>query len=166
MKKTSVNAIIYSEGLREVLAIKRRDVPIWVLPGGLVDKGEAPEEAVVREVLEETGLKVSIIRKSGCYFPVNRLAHETHVFECRALEGQPTTGEETREISYFSLETLPVPFFYVHKDMLNDARQYPTETVIKPLAQVTYRALAWYFLRHPLHVIRFTLSRLGIPINS
>jgi ADP-ribose pyrophosphatase YjhB (NUDIX family) len=46
----------------EVLLIERGKPPLmgsWTLPGGLVEAGERLESAVVREVLEETGLRVA-----------------------------------------------------------------------------------------------------------
>jgi 8-oxo-dGTP pyrophosphatase MutT (NUDIX family) len=48
-------AIIFDEGGR-VLLCHRRDLDVWNLPGGGVESREMPDEAVVREVKEETGL--------------------------------------------------------------------------------------------------------------
>ena len=55
--KTGVSAIIPSDG--KVLLVKRGKQPyknMWSLPGGSQKIGEKPDEAVVREVKEETGL--------------------------------------------------------------------------------------------------------------
>jgi ADP-ribose pyrophosphatase len=54
-----VGAIVVHEG--RVLLIRRAKEPLrgrWVVPGGTVELGETLEEAVVREVLEETGIHV------------------------------------------------------------------------------------------------------------
>ena len=54
-----VGAVVLSEG--KILLEKRKNEPgrgKWSIPGGLVDLGESPEQAVVREVLEETCLEV------------------------------------------------------------------------------------------------------------
>ena len=37
----------------------------WDLPGGRLEPGEAPEEGVVREALEETGLRTKVVRSLG-----------------------------------------------------------------------------------------------------
>lgn len=159
-------AIILTTDRQEVLLIKRRDVPVWVLPGGGIDDNEAADTAAIREALEETGMKVTIERAVAEYSPINRLASHTYTFECRALQGELTLGDETRDIGFFSIHKLPEPFFFIHRDWLNDAlRQEPT-LIQKPLTQVTYWNLIRYFLKHPLQVLRMLLSRLGIPLNT
>ena len=52
---------------QEVLLEKRADNEYWGLPGGSVDPGESVSEALVREVFEETGLTVEIIKLVGIY---------------------------------------------------------------------------------------------------
>jgi 8-oxo-dGTP diphosphatase len=50
-------AVIVHDGL--VLLGRRADgTPPWVFPGGTIEPGESPEDAAVRETLEETGLRV------------------------------------------------------------------------------------------------------------
>ncbi len=51
-------AIIFDNHQR-VLLSHRRDMDAWNLPGGGVESGETPVEAVIREVTEETGLEVN-----------------------------------------------------------------------------------------------------------
>lgn len=51
----------------EVLITKRQDLHRWVFPGGQVDEGEIPQEAVRREVEEETGIKIKVKRLAGIH---------------------------------------------------------------------------------------------------
>ena len=54
----------------KILLVKRLTVPFsgyWALPGGRLDSGETVEATIIREVKEETGLKVIIVRKIGEY---------------------------------------------------------------------------------------------------
>lgn len=165
-QESSVVAIVRSPAGRQVLLLKRRDVPIWVLPGGGVEEGETPESAAIREVLEETGLQVEIARLVACYTPINRLTKMTYLFECSPLRGELSTGDETQDLAFFPLDNMPSPHFFLHRDWIEVAEKNQEETLHAALTQVTYFNLLKYFCRHPLLVIRLMLSRLGIPYNS
>src|SRR5580765_3145574 len=52
---------------RYVLLVKARDKSNWQLPGGRLEPGETPAQAVIREVKEETGLRASVDRLTGRY---------------------------------------------------------------------------------------------------
>ena len=162
----SVIALIFDEDKQNILTIKRRDVPVWVLPGGGIDPGESPEDAVKREVLEETCCNVSIVRKVAEYAPINSLSLPTHLFECRYADGNIDLGEETRAIGFYPLDALPEPFFFLHKDWILDALQNNQDLIRKPIYQVTYTNLFLYILKHPIQVLRLALSRLGMPLNK
>jgi len=164
--KQSVLGIIFNKDKTKVLIIKRRDVPVWVFPGGGVDKNEDLKSATIREIKEETGLDVEIIKKIGEYQPLNRLTRYMHLFECKIIDGELTTGMETSAIDFFPIQNLPNPFFHIHRDMLKDALSNDPTVIKKTLTQVTYLELIKYFIRHPIRVIRFALSQLGFPIND
>lgn len=51
----------------EALVTKRQDNFAWVFPGGGISDQEIPEEAVKREIEEETGVKIKVIRLVGIY---------------------------------------------------------------------------------------------------
>lgn len=65
--RTRAQALIIEEG--KILLAKHHDLTIdevyWCLPGGGVEAGESPEQAVVRELKEETNLDIRVIRKVG-----------------------------------------------------------------------------------------------------
>src|SRR5262245_61880611 len=52
---------------RHVLLVKPRDKSNWQLPGGRLEPGETPAQAVIREVREETGLQAQVGRLTGRY---------------------------------------------------------------------------------------------------
>lgn len=150
--------IILNTDKTSVLLVKRKDIPLWVLPGGGIDDLESPEQAVIREVHEETGLKVAIERHCAEYTPINKLAAFTSLFICQAVEGQITPSSETEAVQFFNLQSLPSSFFFLHRDWLQDSL-YSSILVKKPIAQITYLNLFKYFLSHPLWVMRFAYTR-------
>ncbi|MBI5345928.1 MAG: NUDIX hydrolase [Chlamydiae bacterium] len=165
-KRPCAMGIIFSENRKEILLIKRRDVPVWVLPGGGIDFNESEETCVIREVFEESGFKVKIIRKVGEYYPINRLTRITHIFECKIIEGKPTTGKETQEVKFFPLDKLPKEIPPPYDEWISESILNYPYVIKRKLDSVTYVRLLKNFLLHPIMVIRFLLSRVGIYINS
>ncbi len=98
-------AIIFDEHDR-VLLSHRLDLDVWNLPGGRVEAGEMPDEAVVRETLEETGLEVSVHRLTGVYGKAER-DDLVFAFECRVVGGALRTTDEADDHRYFSVEDIP-----------------------------------------------------------
>lgn len=157
--------IILSENKKEVLLIKRRDVPVWVLPGGGVEKSETPEEATLRELKEETGLTVSIHRRVATYLPSPPFIDYTNLYECTLLSGHPKPGCEVADVGFFPLDKLsklpiPPPFLDFIQDTLKNLP--PMERLIS----LSPFLLAKLLFQHPILSLRFLLSRLGLHINT
>lgn len=98
-------AIIFDEHGR-VLLSHRIDVDAWNLPGGRVEAGEMPDEAVVRETAEETGLEVIIERLTGVYGKAER-DDLVFAFACRVVGGTLRTSDEADAHRYFALDDIP-----------------------------------------------------------
>jgi ADP-ribose pyrophosphatase YjhB (NUDIX family) len=77
----------------------------WGLPGGSLEYGEHPEEALIREVWEETSLKVCIekLLLVNSWLP-DRVGL---YYLCRIIDGTFCPSDEVSEFAYFSLESLP-----------------------------------------------------------
>ncbi len=100
----SATAIVFDDSGR-MLLVRDADVDEWVAPGGSIEPNEAPADAVVREVWEETGLWVAPVGLIGVYggseFLVrysngDRVQYVMSVFECEVVEGQARPdGSET-----------------------------------------------------------------------
>ncbi len=166
MNKSSVIAIVFNQNKDRIVALKRRDVPIWVFPGGGVESNETPKEAAIREVKEETGLSVKIVKTVGEYTPKNKLSNYTHVFECEIVDGDLSTGDETREINFFEVKKLPHPFLHVHNYWLDDALLNLPDIIRKEISGTSYFHFAMYLITHPVLMFRYILTLIGLTFNS
>lgn len=165
-KDETVLAAIFTENRKEVLLIKRRDVPVWVLPGGRVEEKEKEEDAIVRETKEETGFNIKIVRKVGEYVPLNRLTKFTHLYECGILSGNSTTTNETKDIKFFNVKHLPKYLPPPFSKWIKDAHKNDSALIKEKLTSITYWGFIKASFKHPILIIRFILSRIGLNINS
>ena len=99
-------AVIFDEN-RNVLLVKstyNRFHP-WGLPGGSLEYGEHPEEAVIREVFEETHLNVCIekLLLVNSWMP-DRVGM---YYLCRITGGTFSPSDEVSEFAFFALDDLP-----------------------------------------------------------
>ncbi len=123
-------AVIFDEAGR-VLFCHRRDCDFWNLPGGGVESGEAPWQAVVREVREETGPAVEVVRLAGLYSWI-AIDEVIYSFVCRVIGGELLTHtDETDDARYFALDNLPTNIFLEHAARARDAALGQPEAVLR-----------------------------------
>lgn len=166
MKPQAAIGIVFNEDRTSVLLVRRRDIPVWVPPGGGIDPDETPEDAVLRELKEETGFETKIARKVGRYTPQNKLSGLTHVFECEILSGKPITSSETAKVAYFSLDKLPRPMAPPHVEWIQDAAERHPYIIERPIKSVSYATLLKALFLHPNITLRFLLTKVGIHLND
>ncbi|KNX39554.1 NUDIX hydrolase [Luteipulveratus halotolerans] len=100
-------ALIEYDG--RILALRQDHRTGWSLPGGLVDKGEQPDEAVVREVAEETGLRVTAGDVFACVVDPD-VRHIDMIYRVRCdTEPEVAVASEARAASWFAVHELPDP---------------------------------------------------------
>lgn len=98
----SVTAVVFHADGR-VLAIQRQDDGRWVPPGGVVELNETLEQAVVREVLEETGVRVKPEVLTGVYKNMP-LGVVSLTFRCHPISGDPIPTDEASEATWLTLD--------------------------------------------------------------
>ncbi len=128
--RPSVAAIIWN-GDGEVLLQRRSDNGLWGLPGGSLEIGESVTTAIVREVMEETGLVVEVGRLVGVYsdpsFQVvrykdgNVVHYINTLVTCRIVGGALRTCDETLDLKFFDPARLPGDMLRTHRIRVEDA---------------------------------------------
>ena len=124
MRPTCVDAVVL-EG-NNLLLVKRRFDPFkgyWVLPGGHVENNETVEEAVIREVKEETGVETKIVSLIGVFSSPDRdPRHNISIaYLCIPTTTNIQTSDETSEVRWFKLSDLPDDVGFDHKDIISKA---------------------------------------------
>ena len=118
----TVDIIIELEN-KGIVLIKRKNPPYgWAIPGGFVDYGETLEEAAVREALEETSLKVELVRQFHIYSAPDRDPRQhtiATVFIGRA-EGTPVAADDAKEVGIYTKDSLPAELAFDHRKILSD----------------------------------------------
>ena len=126
----------------EILLEKRSDNGFWGLPGGGVEAGESVREAVIREVLEETGLHVEVKRLVGVYSDPREytivnyaggqsVQYVTVVFECQRKSGTLRISNESTDLANFAPELLPEVMLPAHRLRVEDAVANRVEAFIR-----------------------------------
>lgn len=97
---------------RKVLLVKRGHKPYrgkWCLPTGFAETGESIEDATLRELEEETGLRGSIVRLVDVHSQSNYFYGDLLfiTFEVKEAGGTLSPGDEALAARFFSIERIP-----------------------------------------------------------
>lgn len=109
-----VKAVVTDDAGR-LLLVRRADNGRWTVPAGIVDPGEEPAATAVREVFEETGVRVRVDRVAGVgttapvtYPNGDEAQYLDVVMACRYLSGEARVNDdENLEVRWFDADALP-----------------------------------------------------------
>lgn len=139
----SVSVLIVNDR-GEILCHQRNDLKYWGLPGGMVELGESPETAAIREVKEETGLDILIARKIAEYErPQMPGAKVTlHLFQARPVAGVlDPSNHETAALRWATIDTVPGPRNPYLQSYLHDYRSNRPDVIRRALTLPWFWAL-------------------------
>ena len=132
--RIGVFAIVEREGC--YLLAHRRDIDWWNLPGGGLEYNETVEEGLLREVREEVGVSVEIVRLVGVYSkPRKREVVLTFLCHLTPDSLEPTVSDEVSEVAWLLPTAFPVNLLPKHRQRLEDALLDRKEAILR--AQTT-----------------------------
>lgn len=92
-----VAALVFKDGKLVIVSSKNKN--LWGLPGGYVETGESLEDAIVREVEEETGLRIRVTDFLASYpLMKNQTEMVFIVFIAEVLSGEPIASDDVKEL--------------------------------------------------------------------
>jgi ADP-ribose pyrophosphatase YjhB (NUDIX family) len=112
--KLDVRGAAFDVAGRILMVREAVDHDRWTLPGGWADVNQTPAQCVAREVLEESGYVVNVVKLAACW---DRSAQGHHpaglwsitklFFLCEIVGGAPNTSLETSEVGFFAQDEVP-----------------------------------------------------------
>ena len=120
--------VMTKEEVPKVLLIQRGAAPFkgaWAFPGGFMNMDETTEQCAIRELEEETGLKVTKVHQIGAYSKVDRdprgrtitVAYLAIIDTPKDVKGQ----DDAAKAEWFPITDLP-KLAFDHYDIMNDAK--------------------------------------------
>lgn len=146
--KLTVDAVVfgYEAGVISVLLIKRKYEPFkgkWAIPGGFVLNDESLEDAVQRELVEETGVQINYLEQLYTFGkpnrdPRGRVVSIAYVGLVRPNAFKILASTDAEEVQWFTINELP-ELSFDHKEILNKA-------IERLKAKITYEPIGFELL--------------------
>lgn len=119
--RVAVAALVFDERGRILLFKHTYRKFAWGIPVGGLEFGEQPEQGVVREFFEESGIAIQVERllfaDSSKHF-----RHVTLIYLCKVVSGEFRESDEVCEMKYFDVNNLP-PMIFDEKDLIRSVHK-------------------------------------------
>ncbi len=110
--KVDVRGAAFRDG--KILLVKEAVDGLWTLPGGWADVGDSPSEAAAREVVEESGFEVEVVKLCAVWDRsrhAHRPAFPFHLYKmfflCEITGGEARQSVETLGVDFFGEDSIP-----------------------------------------------------------
>ena len=130
---------------------------MWVLPGGYKEPKETLEEAVVREVREETGYEGKITNLAAVYESKDSQTKK-YLYIGEIIGGAPKTSPETRRVEWFNIDNLPKGLTLYERQRIDDCLNFA--------GNVTYREYKTDYFKEMLNQLKHPLFFLFLLFNA
>ncbi len=137
----AVSAVIFTDDRKQILLQERVDNGKWSLPGGQMEPGESVKQAIKREVKEETGIDVNVVKLIGVYSdPEHVIAYSdgeirqqfSMCFLCKAQSNTISVSSESKRVTYVPIRNLDSLNLHVSQQIrIQDALTNQGEAFIK-----------------------------------
>ncbi len=114
--RIGVAALIFDEQGRVLLFRHTYRKFEWGIPGGTLEYGEQPDQAIVREILEETAMHIRIQRLLLAESSKDD-HHVSLIYLCSIVDGAFRESNEISEVKYFNINDLP-PMLFAEKELI------------------------------------------------
>lgn len=112
-RRPAVSIVVFRDD-RVLLVRRGRGAAVgrWAPVGGAIEPGETPEAAAIRETLEETGVSIRLLGRSGCREIAARDADgaafvwDLAIFAAAWAAGEPIAGDDAAEARFVRLDAL------------------------------------------------------------
>lgn len=142
---------------KQVLLVKRKDVPVWVIPGGTGEKGEVPLQTALREFSEETGSNITSkgVQLVATYTPIKQGGLHKYLFTTtrNKLRGLKTTSESS-DFGFFSVTSLPEVISLYEQRKIHEAFVACCGSELVRKDEVFYVSEVIALLSKPIRLIR------------
>jgi len=154
-KRDGSTVILFKNDKKEkVFLVLRSDYPVWVTTGGGIEPGETPQKAAIREAIEETGLKVKLVKKIGMY----KGDYISHLFEGRVISGTFKPEYPGCRGKWFKVDKLPLSMTDWDKGRIADCLNHKGAIFTKRNAPLSIRGNFHLLFLHPISTIKYMLK--------
>jgi len=160
MRPASLTVI--TKNMNQIMLVLRKDVPVWVLPGGGIDASETPYHTARREAWEETGVHLSNLVHTATYTASSCITGTLFVFSATpdSFEIPYQAKEEISAFRFFSKDSLPESLFFLHRTILEEYFSERKKPFERSLKEITWKTVLRLFLAHPWHSLRYLATRM------